>query len=143
MDAAFKGAVRKFWASLKTRHRGGNALKYGPIAFDRDQFAAWLWEKSHEGVTWECEYTGNTLQLMAKTQAGRLTIDHKVPLAQGGRTELSNLACCSEEANRIKGDMSLGCYLRLMTTLHPELPGDRESVLKRLKGYNPSWRKRA
>jgi hypothetical protein len=138
-NATFAGAVRKFWNSLKGRHRSG---KYGPILIEREQFEAWLKGKSTAGLTWKCEYTGNVVQLMAKTQAGRLTIDHRVPLAQGGTTTLDNLAVCSEEANKIKGDMSIGAYGRLMRCLATELEGDRMSVLKRLKGWEPIYKRR-
>lgn len=162
MNPTFKASVTPLFQSIKRRHRVRAStaeqrklikagvlklkdvpLKYGKCPITLDEFAEWMWEKSQNGLTWKCELSGNIVQLKAKSAAGRLTIDHRVPLAHGGTSDLNNLAVCSEEANRIKGDMSIGCYSRLMTALYPEHPSDRESVLKRLKGYNPSWRKRA
>lgn len=141
-NTTFKGAATKLWNSLKARHRGGNRLKYGPVPIDRKDFEAWLWAKSTEGLTWECEYTGNVLRLMAKTQAGRLTIDHKVPLALGGKSSLANLAVCSEKANKIKGDLSsVERYDSLMYFLQGWPEGDRQSVLRRLAGYEPIYRR--
>lgn len=140
MNPVFKEAARKFWRSLSSRHNG--RTQYGPIPIKRAQFEEWLWEKSENGLTWKCEYTGNVLQLMAKTMAGRLTIDHKVPLAKGGTTTLDNLAVCSEEANKVKGALSIGYYGRLMGAMSTWPPEEREEVVRRLKGWEPVYRRR-
>lgn len=140
MSPTFKGAVAKLWRSLKARHCGKS--KYGPCPITREQFTQWLWEQSEGGMTWRCEYTGNVLQLMAKTQAGRLTLDHKVPLSRGGTSTLDNLAVCSEEANKVKGDMTDDRFNSLIYFLGGWPPEARESVWKRLKGWEPVYRRK-
>lgn len=141
-NATFKGAVTKLWESLTARHRGGNRTKYGRVPIEKKDFEAWLLAKSVEGLTWKCEYTGNVLQLFAKTQAGRLTIDHKVPLAKGGKTTLDNLAVCSEKANKVKGSLSVGFYGRLMSFIATWPEDERQEVIKRLGGSVPIYRRR-
>lgn len=140
MNAVFKEAQRKLWRSLQARHNGKS--KYGPCPITREQFTQWLWEKSESGLSWKCEYTGNVIQLLSKTAAGRLTIDHQVPLAKGGTSHLSNLAVCSEEANKVKGALCLGYYGRLMACMATWPPEEREEVVRRLKAYEPIYRRR-
>lgn len=119
-------------------------MKYGPCKLVRADFLEWLLAKSvnREGFAWLCEYSGNVVQFIAKTQAGRLTIDHKVPLAKGGTSTLDNLAVCSEEANKVKGALSIGYYGRLMAAMATWPPEERDEVIRRLKAYAPKWGKR-
>lgn len=138
MNPTFKGAVAKLWKSLRARHCGKS--KYGPCPITREQFTQWLWEKSEGGLSWKCEYTGNVLQLMAKTQAGRLTLDHRIPLAKGGTSTLNNLAVCCEEINKIKGDMSEERLNSLLYFLGGWPKEERDGVLRRLKGWR-GWKR--
>jgi len=138
MNPTFQGAVAKLWKSLRARHCGKS--KYGPCPITREQFTQWLWEKSQNGLSWKCEYTGNVLQLMAKTQAGRLTLDHRIPLAKGGTSTLNNLAVCCEEINKIKGDMSEERLNSLLYFLGGWPKEERDGVLRRLKGWR-GWKR--
>lgn len=144
-DKLAKFVIDRQWGSLRRRHNGNGRTKNGPIPITKKEFAAWLIERSVGGlgVCWRCEYSGNVLTAMGKTQAAMLTVDHKIPLALGGESRLKNLAVVSEEANKIKGDLSsVERYQSLLWFLDGWPEHDRQSILKRLKGYEPIYKRR-
>lgn len=143
-DKLFLAAADKLWKSLQARHSGANRLKYGKLPIERDEFRAWLLAESIDGkgLAWRCQYSGNILTYAAKALGSRLTLDHIVPLANGGASVLSNLAVISQKQNLMKGEMSFGYYGRLMEFIKNWPENERESVTRRLAGYRPGWRDR-
>lgn len=143
-DKLFTAAVDKLWNSLTARHRGANRAKYGEVPITKADLRVWMLEQSIDGrgLAWRCQYSGNILTYAAKVMSSRLTLDHIVPLANGGESRLSNLAIISQEENLAKGEMSFGYYGRLKAFIAPWPENERRSVMRRLIGYRPGWRQR-
>ncbi len=93
-----KGVPKHLHAQIKTR-----------LPFNAGELGDWLERASlHEAcVVWRCPYTNEILAL-----AG-ITIDHVIPLSEGGQTNLSNFVATSPRANRMKGNMSVEEFRRL------------------------------
>lgn len=114
----------------------GNILRRDPKPrFSKERLADWLLEQSiqRKGFGWRCAYSGELLAIDA------ISIDHRLPLAAGGLTELPNLAICSQRWNRIKGQLSEERFRALLALMELWPDKERSDVLKRL-GQAPSFR---
>lgn len=67
----------------------------------RSRFLSQLKEKLFERDGDKCFYTGVKLTLETAT------IEHLIPLSKGGKNNLDNLVLCTEESNRLLGDLPL------------------------------------
>lgn len=122
-----KSQVSRIWANITRRDPKPR--------FDKAQLAAWLLSSSIQGKAfgWRCCYSGALLAIQD------VSIDHRLPLAAGGLTELGNLAICSLRWNRIKGQLTEERFRALLSLMELWPKQERNDVLKRL-GQAPSFR---
>lgn len=122
-----KSQVSRIWANITRRDSHPR--------FDKAQLAGWLLEQSIQakGFGWRCCYSGALLAI------DEVSIDHRLPLAAGGLTELPNLAICSLRWNRIKGQLAEDRFRALIALMELWPDKERSDVLKRL-GQAPSFR---
>jgi len=55
----------------------------------------------------KCYYTGEELTLE------NVSLDHIIPLCDGGEHSISNVSLCTKEVNRVKGQMSEAEFVKL------------------------------
>jgi hypothetical protein len=60
------------------------------------------------------------------------SIDHKTPIARGGRNAFSNLAVCCRRCNALKGQFTEAEFLELLTMLALLHPAARSDLERRL-----------
>ena len=60
------------------------------------------------------------------------SLDHRTPIARGGRHELANLAVCCERCNRLKGQLTEGEFRELLALLARTHPVARTDIERRL-----------
>lgn len=82
-----------------------------------------------------CPYCQGTVTVAS------FSVDHALPLAHGGRTQLHNLVVCCRRCNHIKGTLTAPEYLSLLHCLDSLSPPARLDVLARL--YTGGRRHRA
>lgn len=73
-----------------------------------------------------CFYSGESLSVK------NLTVDHKVPLSRGGRSEFSNLCICSSSMNSAKGKMDYKEFIDLLKLIG-KWEDSGKYILSRLK----------
>lgn len=133
-----KKDVDRLWGSLLAIHRirvkNTSVRAYGDIPFTRDRFERWLVETSIQqtGIKWECPYSRLVITL------DDASIDHIIPLARGGTSELANLAVSHKRWNRIKGPLPAGRFFELRDLLVTWAPDEAKSVYDRL-AVAPGW----
>ena len=113
-----KGIPKALHSKIKTR-----------LSFTARELAEWLERKSvgGMGVVWRCHYgSGPVLTL------GKITIDHYVPISQGGATIFDNFALTSSRTNRIKGPLRAIEFRRLQVFVSGLSPDSRVSIMNRL-----------
>lgn len=72
-----------------------------------------------------CDYCNAPLSFAA-------SLDHRTPLARGGRHALDNLAVCCQRCNSVKGVLTEGEFRELLTLLALWQPAARTDVERRL-----------
>jgi 5-methylcytosine-specific restriction endonuclease McrA len=73
----------------------------------------------------QCEFCGTPLTFAA-------SVDHRTPIARGGRHQLANLAVCCQRCNALKGQLTEGEFREIVTALarlHPTAQADLERRL--------------
>jgi 5-methylcytosine-specific restriction endonuclease McrA len=54
-----------------------------------------------------CEYCSKNMQFHNSKEKDYVTIDHLVPLSNGGSNRIDNLVVCCNECNHTKADLSI------------------------------------
>lgn len=112
---ALTARCRRLLSDHKTRaKRNGAALDYGLADLRR------LLESSPC-----CEYCGLPLSFAA-------SLDHRQPVARGGRHSLDNLAVCCARCNSLKGQLAEAEFREVLTLLALFHPTARTDIERRL-----------
>jgi 5-methylcytosine-specific restriction endonuclease McrA len=92
-----KRCANRYWGAVRYRQRGGKSTAdYTDLeVFQRD---GWCCHLCNELVDWTVH----------RLHPDGATIDHIVPIARGGRDELSNVATAHWRCNHAKGALALG-----------------------------------
>lgn len=96
------------------------------LPFTVEQLRAWVqaqMPKTHG----QCAYCSKWIDF------ADFSLDHDIPVSRGGSLELSNLAICCDECNRIKGSLSGNEYRALRRGLETFSDYARKDIYKRLK----------
>ena len=100
IDYLWRGFERR-WSNLVKRSR-----KYGVALPDKQE----LWSRllSHYYKGFRCEYCG--AQMLVKSPKGKVhpfvwSIEHKIPLSEGGDNNMDNIAFVCHRCNLVKGTL--------------------------------------
>lgn len=82
----------------------------------RKQFRLEVFRSSN----WKCFYCGCEVSDKVRSwKDNRATIDHKVPLAEGGGWHEDNLICACRRCNNLKGDMKFDEFVAQLKEEEP------------------------
>jgi 5-methylcytosine-specific restriction protein A len=95
--APFAGAADSQWFDLDPAHTDPARIKREREKARQLRKTTWWQEKIRRGV---CEYCEK------KVPPEQLTLDHRVPLARGGRSMQGNVVAACRDCNRSKGLMT-------------------------------------
>jgi hypothetical protein len=135
--SVYHSMVKRFSEKrFKSGPRKGKVFRpFIPVPFTLEEFRAWVLQElnGHMNGYGRCFYSGEPLD------ARTFSVDHWMPIAQGGTLDLSNLRMCSSEQNRIKGKLSPQGYAWLQGILVSEVGKhltilDAKDIESRLKG---------
>ena len=75
---------------------------------NRNNIRHWL---SHR-FGFKCFYCSTTLTKAGTLSNKSATLDHKIPLSNGGKNDIHNLVLACRRCNQLKGRKTAGTYLR-------------------------------
>lgn len=97
------------------------------------RFREWLlslrWSRSEFAPVWLCAYCRDHIPVFD------LTLDHRMPIAQGGLTNAENLTPSCKRCNEAKGNLSADAFHALVACAdHRMTPADKTELFRRLRG---------
>lgn len=130
---------QKAWLE-KTAKLRADLVKRGGRCVELAELRAWLDEQRVMGAggkrleAFRCPYCR---ALVAELQ---ITLDHDLPVALGGTSQLNNLRPCCALCNRRKGEMTGQGFLRLMEFMRLSLTVQEQAYLTRKLSERPVYR---
>lgn len=119
------------------RHDRQRAAKAGTAAQAVEYSATELAALLHEALGQKCPYCGVTV-----LDHGSITVDHRTPIARGGRLEIRNLIAVCKRCNAAKGILLADEWLALVRVLEQMSAKSKSDVEARLLGRGAKgWRR--
>lgn len=130
-DSTRKRFAEKKW---KSGRLAGKVRQPGrDLLYTLPEFRSWVRAQfggAEDGMV-KCAYCGTPLDAMS------FRVDHIVPVSRGGILFLTNLACCCDECNRAKGELTAEEFAALKLVLKEAI----DKGILSLAGYTDIWKR--